>query len=310
MYEELSDQPLNVLIDFWFGEPPVEAEYADSFFEETAYEISRQGADGATFLAKQMQVEGQTRFKCLIGGLSMADLPIEQRKVLIRPFLLSKSPAERAEAIRSFCYFRDQDVRRLIEPQIADDDIYVRVAALTYMGKVFPLESVDLMLLSLSDSVWNIRSSAIDQIDELEDTELAAQFSDRIWPFLEDPHHYVRDTASWYLIHHVWDEQGISEIGAQIEQESDPRRTASLIRLAGDRRESDLVQNFILDQRPVVQLAAIDELVSPWGSVLAALKRDPKFIEKCANDPDPRVRDMVPELEEQLHFELRLKSED
>lgn len=310
LYKELTDQPLDVLIEYWFGDPIDAPEYADTFFESVACEIARHGEDGAKFLMEQFTVNGQDRIHCLIGGLSISNCPDDRRKDLIRPFLTSESPRERSEAIGAFRYFRDPGVRHFVEPNLDHDDVVVRVQALMYMGKVFPLDSLDVLVASLDDPVWNIRATAIDEIDELEDEELAATFMDRIWQFMDDPHHYVRDAAGWYFMTRLWWEADVPDIRHQIALETDPRRIATLIRFAGDQRQLDIVLEHLDDSQPVVRLAAIDELVNPYGSVLAALERDPEFFQKCANDPDQRVRDMVPELEEQIRFELYCQSEE
>jgi hypothetical protein len=304
VYKELTDRPLDVLIAYWFGEPIGGPEYADSFFEEVAYEIARHGEDGARFLVEQLTANGQDRIHCLIGGLSISECPEDRRKDLIRPFLTSESPRERSEAIGAFRYFRDPAVRAQIEPQLQDKDDHVRAGALGYMGKVFPLESLDFLEISLDDPAWNVRKMAIDELDELEDIELSNAFMDRIWPFLDDPHRHVRWSANWYLMTRIWWEEDVDDIRERIALESDSRRVASLVRFAGDQGQHDIVLDFLINPHPTVRLAAIDELDNWDGPILAALERDPDFIKKCANDPDQRVQEMVPELEERLRFEM------
>jgi len=198
-YPELDNVSLHALLRL-FGEPaPDGAEYAASYYEEVATEISQHRPEGMSWLLDALAThpypdEDGVRTRAILLAVTQAEITGTDRfmvEYLLPQYLHDPRPLVVAEAIDGLWR---QNIPLALAKVLAlqgDASPDIRASALRYLSHIYPDEARQRLLSALDDKDPIVRETAIDELDWLEEAEAAPSISS----LLEDPNPAVREAA-------------------------------------------------------------------------------------------------------------------
>jgi len=197
-YPELDNVSLHALLRLFGESAPDGAEYAASYYEEVATEISQHRPEGLDWLLDALgyppYAEDGVRTRAILLAVTQTHLTggdHEGVEYLLLHYLHDPRPLVVAEAIDGLWR---QDIR--LEPAEVpalqgDASPDIRASALRYLSHIYPDEARQRLLLALDDKDPIVRETAIDELDWLGEAEAAPSISS----LLEDPNSTVREAA-------------------------------------------------------------------------------------------------------------------
>lgn len=288
-YEELRHLDLAGLIAR-FQEPcPLGEEESPTWFGEVGYWIGDQGEPGIDFLLSQLPGADESHLRGILSGVSAARADHPNVVAVLLAHLDDERDMVVMDAVYGLYRVGDESVRARIEALAAHRSQYVVSAVHTYLAKLFPEESRDLMIAALDDPGANVRMNAIDQLDEMDEPD-AEELVPRIRAMLADPYWGTRQSAHTFLDHWWWD--GLADEPRDLLTSPSPEiRANALVILAGRERSGALPDLLAAldDAEPVVRLAVLDlgshYLFLPENMRKAITARAADFV----NDLSPNV---------------------
>lgn len=198
-YPELDNVSLHALLRLFGESAPDGAEYAASYYEEVATEISQHRPEGLDWLLNALGYspypdEDGVRTRAILLAVTQTHLTGGDRfrvEYLLLHYLRDLRPLVVAEAIDGLWR---QNIR--LEPAEVlalqgDASPDIRASALRYLSHIYPDEARQRLLLALDDKDPIVRETAIDELDWLGEAEAAPSISS----LLEDPNPAVREAA-------------------------------------------------------------------------------------------------------------------
>jgi hypothetical protein len=194
MYPEFNDLRLPQLIElFWDRRfDSVDAGDGSIYYSEVAWRIVQRGHEGLQFLLDTANNCSVGQLRGILVALSFPPCLDDPRiDHLIEACLDNSHPIIIADAIRALASRGKAElINRVLSFQNHSCE-YVRGSVLVFMRRLYPQQSLLLLLDALHDPHYIVRESAIDELDDLGDVSAISA----IEPFLTDPEGDVRQAA-------------------------------------------------------------------------------------------------------------------
>jgi HEAT repeat protein len=190
IYPELENLDLKDLIEYWHTTEPLDGEeYAASYYDELAFLIADKGTAGRLFLKEQISKTDDYKLASILVNLPSKEHPISSNTLF--KYLKHESSPIIGSAIEGLIIQEEIKAKNEVLKLRFHESAYVRSSVLRFMSKLYPEEARSLLIKALQDRHEIVRQSAIDEIDELQMTNVIPTLR----PFLNDSSPDVRQAA-------------------------------------------------------------------------------------------------------------------
>ena len=262
--------------------------YLGTAYDDLGWEIAQRGEDGAAFLLPKLKSADVNQVVAAVGYLPWSGIDPIECAALLRPFLTHREARVRSYAIDSLAWLRDVSSIKDVGVLLEDPEWLVQNAALGFMCRLQPGVGVPEAVSRVRSLHPKIREHAIDVLDELHDAHVSDECWDLILPSIADSEWGVRSAARSYLASRL-----PRVVPSRTDLQISPVawiRAAHAAYLAGTDEEAAL-ETYWRDPDPMVRLNLVEALSArPRDELRALFYQDPERLTAMDSDRDARVR--------------------
>lgn len=195
LYPEIENLNLEKLITCFQNASPDGEEYAGGYYAEVALLIAQQGKEGIAFLKKSIDHASTDQLRAIILALTSYQFNDPDIQAILDAYLCDQRPLIVAEVIDGLSR---QEVRSSVDSVLKLRDHaspYVKGSILRYMKRLYPDQSLPILIEALRDPSFIVRENAVDELGELAMPEVIPY----LHPLLSDEHPDVRQATQFAI---------------------------------------------------------------------------------------------------------------